>query len=103
MVLYQIKYTIDKDKVDAYTKLAKDAITQWLSIPGLKEFRAYREAWTLNALVEMEFDSFTSWGKAVDDPKIRDVMTKLVMYIHDLCWTLWDKSPVVPEPLRPKK
>ena len=103
MVLYQMKYTIDKDKVDAYTKLAKEAVTLWLSMPGLKEFRAYREPYSLNALVEAEFDSFVSWGKAAEDPKIRDVMTKLIMYVHDDCWTLWDKSPVVPEPLKPKK
>ena len=104
MVLYQVKYTIDKDKIDAYTKFAKEvAVPAWLSTPGLKEFRAYRETGTLNALVEMEFDSYMSWGKALDDPKIKDMMTKTMMHAHDLCWNLWDKSPVLPESLKPKK
>ena len=104
MVLYQIRYTIDKDKVDAYTKFAKEvAIPHWLSAPGLKEFRGYRETGSLNVLVEMEFDSYMSWGKAVDDPKTKDVMTKTMMHTHDLYWTLWDKSPIIPEPLKPKK
>ena len=58
---------------------------------------------SLNALVEMEFDSYMSWRKAVDDPKTKDVMTKTMMHAHDLCWSLWDKSPIVPEPLKPKK
>jgi hypothetical protein len=104
MVLYQIRYTIDKDKIDAYTKFAKEvAIPHWLSTPGLKEFRGYREAGSLNALVEMEFDSYMSWGKALDNPKTKDVMTKTMIHAHDLCWNLWDKSPIVPGPLKPKK
>jgi len=104
MVLYQFTYTIDKDKVDAYAKFAKDvAIPHFLSTPGLKEFRGYRETGTLKVLVEMEFDSFMSWGKSMDDPKTKDVMLKTMMHAHDLCWTLWDKSPVIPEPLKPKK
>jgi hypothetical protein len=104
MVLYQLKYTIDKDKVDAYGKFAKEvAIPHWLSIPGLKEFRGYRESGSLNVLVEMEFDSYMSWGKALDDPKTKDVMTKTTMHIHDLSWALWGQSPITPEPLKPKK
>ena len=104
MVLYQIKYTIDKDKVDAYAKFAKEvAIPHWLSIPGLREFRGYRETGTLNVLVEMEFDSYTSWGKAMDDPKTKDVMNKTMINAHDLSWTLWGQSPIIPEPLKPKK
>jgi hypothetical protein len=104
MVLYHVRYTIDKDKVDAYTKFSKEvAIPHWLSTPGLKEFRAYRETGTLNALVEMEFDSYMSWGKALDNPKTKNMMTKFTMHIHDLCWDLWDKSPIVPGRLKPKK
>jgi hypothetical protein len=104
MVLYQFTYTIDKDKVDAYTKLAKEvAIPHFLSTSGLKEFRAYRETGTLKAHVEMEYDSYASWGKMMDDPRTKDIMTKTMMHAHDLCWTLWDKSPVAPDPLKPKK
>ena len=85
-------------------KFAKDvAIPRWLSTPGLKKFRGYRETGMLNILVELEFDSFTSWGKALDDPKTKDVMTKTMIYAHDMCWTPWGKSPVIPEPLKPKK
>jgi hypothetical protein len=33
-----------KEKLEGYTKFAKEeAVPYWLSVPGMKEFRAYRK------------------------------------------------------------
>ncbi len=104
MVLCKSRYTIDKDKLAEYTKFAKEEVVPyWLSVPGLTEFRAYREMGSNSVVVEMEFESFESWGKAMDNPKTKEIMNKLASYTHDFEWTLWDISPLVPKPLKPKK
>jgi hypothetical protein len=103
MVLYQLWFYIDKEKLEGYTKFAKDeSIPHWLSVPGMKEFRAYREPGSLKVLVEMEFESMEAWGKAFDSQKTKEVSNKFASFTHDLKWNLWDKSPMVPEPLKGK-
>ena len=103
MVLYQLWFYIDKEKLEGYTKFAKEeSIPYWLSVPGMKEFRAYREQGSYKVLVEMEFESMEAWGKASDSSKTKEVSTKFASYTHDLKWNLWDKSPMVPEPLKGK-
>lgn len=98
MVLYQSSYTIDKDKVAEYTKWAKEeSLPYYLSLPGVKEFRAYKIPGTLRILVEMDFDSFESWGKASDNPKTKEQQSKLASYTHDLEWTFWDILPLKPK------
>ena len=104
MVLFEFRYTLDKDKLAEYAKFAKEeAMPFWLSVPGLKEFRGYREQGSYRILVEMEFDSFESWGKAYDNPKTKEMNSKFALYIHDLEWKLWDVSPLIPQPLKPKR
>ncbi len=103
MVLYQLWYYIDKEKLENYTKFSKEeSIPHWLSVPGMKEFRAYREPGSYKVLVEMEFESMEAWGKAFDNPKTKEVSNKFATYTHDLKWNLWDKSPMVPESLKGK-
>ena len=103
-MLVESKYTLDKDKLAEYTKCAKEEmVPYWLSVPGMKELRAYREQGSYTVLVEMDFDSFESWGKAADNPKTKEIMSKLALYTHDYELKLWDISPLVPQPLKPKK
>ena len=104
MVLVESRSTLDKDKLAEYTKCAKEEIIPyWLSVPGMKELRAYREQGSFRVLVEMEFDSFESWGKALDNPKTKEIMSKWALYTHDFEWKMWDVSPLIPQPLKPKK
>lgn len=104
MVLFEFKFYIDKDKTDEYRKFSKEeSIPHWLSRPGLKEIRAYREMGSGKVLVEIEFESFEAWGKDMDDPKSKEVASKFASYTHGLKWSLWDISPVIPEPLKPSK
>jgi hypothetical protein len=103
-VLYVLEYFIDKDKIAEYTKTAKEElIPHWLATPGLKEFRAYREQGSTKVLVEMEFDTFESWGKTVDNPKTKEITKKFTSLTHGLEWTIWDKSPITPKPLKPSR
>ncbi len=103
MVLYQMSFYLDKEKIEAYTKFAKEEILPyWLSVPGMKEFRSYREPGSYQAFAEMEFESFEAWGKAFDDPKTKEQQRKFAANVHDLKWSLWGSSPVIPEPLKGK-
>ena len=64
VVLLRGEWYIDKDKLLEYTKWAKEeSIPYWLSIPGVKEIRAYREMGSTLALFEVEFESFAAYGK----------------------------------------
>jgi hypothetical protein len=74
MVLLVGRYFIDKDKITEYVKFAKEvAIPYWLSVPGLKEFRAYRDEMSGLVIVELEFESYQAWGKAMEDEKTKNL------------------------------
>jgi len=58
-VLHVIKYYRNKETEDEALKFAKEvALPYWLSAPGLKEFRGYRDETTGIILIEMEFESY---------------------------------------------
>ena len=104
MVLLRGEWYIDKDKLQEYAKFAKEeSIPYWLSVPGVKELRAYREIGSTLVLFEIELESFAAYGKGMDDPKTKALMAKFATYSHGFKWSLWDTSPLMPEPLRPKK
>lgn len=104
MVSYIIEYYINTETVEDYLKFAEEeGIPYWLSVPGLEEFGAYRDDVSGKVLLVLKFESYKAWGKATDDPKTKEIMTKFRSYIHGLSWKLWGSSPVIPEPLKPKK
>ena len=88
--------------MEPFFRIAR-AIPFWLSIEGFIEMRAYRELGTGWVLAEMEFDSFESWGKALDTEKCKEIMRKIASYTNSTSWKLYAKSPFAPEPLKPKK
>lgn len=102
--MMRAEYYIDKDKLQEYAKWAKDeVIPYYLSVPGVKEVRGYRENGSTLTLFEIEFESFAAYGKMADDPKRKAILTKGATYFSGYKFSLWDVSPVLPEPLRPKK
>lgn len=104
MVLFEYTFYIDKDKAEEYSKWVKEeGIPHWLAVPGFKEIRAYREMGTGRVLAELEFESFEAWGKAMDDPKTKEVSSKFAYYTNGMEWNLWDASRVIPKPLKPSK
>jgi len=103
MVLNIIKYFVDKDKVTEFYKyLQEELIPYFLSLPGMKEMRAYRDDVSGMVLAEMEWKSYEAWGKAMDNPQTKKVGGKLSSFTHGINWELWSPSPVIPEPLKPK-
>jgi len=88
---------------DTYGAWAKKAISTTLAQPGLVEFRAHR-----NILGSPEVRTTSVWRSGVDwiafaeggwkslEQELRGLATNLRM-------EAWGPSPVVPEPLRPRK
>lgn len=81
----------------------EEGIHYWMGVKGLKEFRAYRDSVAGSAVVDMEFKDFSSWGKAMDSEECKSVMAKFASYTSNCKWALYDASPVIPEPLKPKQ
>ena len=103
-MLMSSEWFIDKDKLQEYTKWAKEeSIPHWLSRPGVKEARAYRETGSTRVLWEIEWENFEAYGKALDEPKTKQLMAKFSTMVTGFKWTLWDVSPLATEPLKPKK
>jgi hypothetical protein len=103
-MLMKIEVNLDKNKYQEYARWAKDeAVPYFLSVPGLKEMRAYREPGSLRALLEYEFESFTAFGRMMDDSKYKAMLMRIASYTSGLEVSLWDVSPLMPEPVRPKK
>ena len=97
------KWHIKRETVEEYLKFTeKETLPYWLSVPGFKEIRAYRDRMSGKVLLMMEFDSYESWGKAMDAPKSKEIMEKFRSLTYESSWTIWDQSPVIPEPLIPK-
>ena len=102
--MLKAEWYIDKDKLQEYAKWAKDeAVPYWLSVPGVKELRGYREPSSTLVLFEMEFESYAAFGKMMDEPKTKAMLAKTATYTNGYKWSLWDASPLVPGLLRPKK
>ena len=97
-------YYIDKGKEEEYRKWAQEVgIPHWLSVPGFKEMRGYSEMGSGKFRSELEFESYTAWGKAMDDPKMKEISTTFASYTHGLKWHLWSASPMMPGPLKASK
>ena len=102
MVIWTVKYLVDKKKMDEYRKFSQEqGIPHWLSTPGLKEIRGLVDETTREILFTAEFASYEAWGKAMDDPKTENIMETFRSLTHDVTWRLWSPAPRVPEPLRP--
>lgn len=104
MVLWTLIYNIDECKREEYLQFSKnEAVPHWTSLPGLVEMRSYTESGSTKVLVELEFESYEAWGKAMDDPKTKLIREKFAKYTYDYEWTLWSTSTVYPKPIKPKK
>lgn len=101
MVLFQYTYFIDKGKEEEYLKWVEEvALPYWRNVSGARLMRSYNETGSGRILTEIEFKSFEAWGKAYDDPKLKEISRKFASYTHGLKWKLWDKSRIYPEPIK---
>lgn len=71
------------------------------SVPGIKEFRAYRPVTgSYQAVVTYEFKDFTSWATWTENETIVNVMQELRDYTMNIKFDLMGPSPIVPEPIK---
>ena len=103
-VLLTMKWYIPNQKVKEYTEWAKGTIPKVLEAPGLVEFRAYRAgAASRHVLVIFEIESKEAFSKFWEFLQKEKLLDEVYANTVDAVSELWGPSPLVPEPLRPKK
>jgi antibiotic biosynthesis monooxygenase (ABM) superfamily enzyme len=105
MVLYVTKYDVRPEKAEAFTKWATEsAIPRILEIPGMVELRSYRPATGSHQIaVTYEFTDMAACAAWLAHPDYQAMMAEFRTLGTNFTAELWGPSPVVPEPLRPKK
>ena len=105
MVLHIMKYDFLPDKAEAYAKWASDsAIPLIMKIPGLVEFRGYRPASGSHQIATTyEFKDMAAWAAWMESSDYAKLTAEFRPFVSNVSSELWGPSPVVPEPLRPKK
>ena len=100
-MLLRAVFKIKSETMKEYLEWSKGAIDYWRKRPGFKEMRGYREPGTSRVLLDIEFENFETWGKAYDDPKLKEILSTFASYTYEGKTDLWDTSPVIPKPLKP--
>jgi len=101
MVLYVCKWDILPGKTKEYTEWSQTAMKRQFSIPGIKEFRAYRSVTgSHQAVVTYEFADFSSWATWVENETVQEVNQELRDYTLNIEFDLLGPSPIVPKPIR---
>ena len=100
-MLLRVVFKIKSETMKEYLEWSKGSIEYWRTRPGFKEMRAYREPGTSRVLLDIEFENFETWGKAYDDPKLKEILSTFASYTYEGKTDLWDTSPVIPKPLKP--
>ena len=105
--MVEIVYTWDflpGANLQAYAEFAKKSIGVVLQAPWFVEFRANR-----NALGSPQVRATWVWQSKADWEKFADSATAMAMedelrtYVTNYHAEIWGPSPVVPEPIRPKR
>lgn len=98
MVLYVLKWNIPKEKLDAYKEWATLGIDRTLLVPGVIEFRGYRNVNSHmdKVIVTYEFKDLASWAKWHSHEEIQKVRDELIMLVTDFSADLLEMSPIVP-------
>ena len=98
MVLYVLKWTVPEEKLEAYREWAILGIERTLLVPGVIEFRGYRNVTTrMNSVfVTYEFTDLSAWAKWYSHEEIQKVRNELTMLVTDFSADLWEMSPIVP-------
>lgn len=105
MVLYVQQYDVNPDKAEAFTQWATEsAIPRILKIPGLNEFRSYRPvAGSHQIAVTYEFADMAALAAWLSHADYQKMLAEFRTFVGRATAEVWGPSPVVPEPLRPKK
>jgi len=102
MVLYVLKWDVLPEKIETYLEFTKLAIQRTLAVPGVVEFRGYRQAaGDSRVVVTYEFADIAAWATWFANEDCQKVLDELWTYTSKLTTELWGASPVVPTPIRP--
>jgi hypothetical protein len=95
-------FYINEKTADEYRKWSKEvSIPFWKKVPGFKKMRIYTEPGSGRIKVLIEFENYKSWGKLMDDPEFKKILSKFQSYTHGLRWYLWSESERYPDPIKP--
>ena len=93
------------EQTEAYNEQASTVwIPTILGVPGVTEFRAYRNplGTTPGVCVHTEFDSLASWLAYTESEAYTTIMSGLRgVGCTNLSSEIWGSSPIVPKPLKP--
>jgi antibiotic biosynthesis monooxygenase (ABM) superfamily enzyme len=104
MVTYVMKWNILPDKEEPYKKWAQSAIKRFMAIPGIVEFRGYRQTTgSHDIVVTYEFNDFASWAAWYSHADFQTILEELRNFTTNRSAELWGPSPIVPKPIRPGK
>lgn len=102
MVTLVMKWDILPDKAKEYADWARSSVQKQLSVPGLKEFRAYRPVTgTHQVVVTYEFDSFAAYENWRNSEELQKANEEWFLFTTNRYIEFWGPSPVIPEPIRP--
>lgn len=100
-VLQVTKYTVIPDKLEAYSNWTEAAIRRQLAVPGVVEFRAYRDYNSMQVILTYEFADFAGWTAWRSNKETEKLIGELQTLAVNITAELWGPSPVVPKPIRP--
>lgn len=103
MIVYFLRWDIVPGKEEKYEEWVPAAINRTLQIPGVVEFRAYRPMAGESQVVAIyEFPDFDSWELWFNHPVVQGAFSDLFKLCLDVTREIWEPSPYVPDPIRPK-
>lgn len=92
------------DKLEIFREKGREWVATVLRMPGLKEFRAYRNFYyaSPHVMLHEEFDSIESCVKFIKTPEYyAHVIEMRALGLSNLSVQMWEAAPDSPEPLRP--
>lgn len=88
----------------AYGEFVKKAIATLLQAPGLVEFRANRNVLGSPQVRSTSvWQTLADWAKFIESTEWQALDTDFRAFVTNLDVQIWGPSPIVTEPLRPRK
>lgn len=102
-VLNIFRWNIPLGKEKEYAEWVKGVIPRVLSVPVIKELRAYHGiAGTHQVMAIFEFAKMEDWLKFWESEAVQRIWAEMRTNVTDITSELWGPSPSAPEPLHPK-
>jgi heme-degrading monooxygenase HmoA len=88
----------------AYETVMRRAVGLALNATGIEEISAHRDLLNpAHVMTTSTWDSPGEWAAFVERPEWQAVVGEMRRHVEDLRIDVWGPSPVIPEPLHPKR